>query len=318
MRAVATRLAGAAGDVLTAARLLPQLAAAAVAQLVLLGALTAWPGLGLPGQLAGVGYGIGLLVLLGGAARRAGVNALGPADLVTLTRAGLTGGVTALVADGLASAAGPAGAVLAGAGLGSGPGGETASTAALVALATVALILDGVDGRVARRTGTESALGARFDMEVDAFLILVLSVHVALLLGPWVLAIGLMRYAYVAAGWALRWLRAPLPPRHSAKVVAAVQGIVLVVAASGVLPLLVEWSSCAASASEWSGCAANSDTVTVVVAAVALALLCWSFGHDVRLLWRARRAPSAEPAGRSGGAAPGTAGRGRAGDPGTA
>ena len=39
--------------------------------------------------------------------------------------------------------------------------------------------LDAVDGQVARRTGTVSALGARFDMEVDAFLILVLSVYVA-------------------------------------------------------------------------------------------------------------------------------------------
>ena len=51
--------------------------------------------------------------------------------------------------------------------------------ATLVVLAAVALVLDGVDGQVARRTGTVSALGARFDMEVDAFLMLVLSVYVA-------------------------------------------------------------------------------------------------------------------------------------------
>ena len=43
-------------------------------------------------------------------------------------------------------------------------------------LSSVALALDGVDGQVARRTRTVSALGARFDMEVDAFLVLVLSV----------------------------------------------------------------------------------------------------------------------------------------------
>ena len=42
-------------------------------------------------------------------------------------------------------------------------------------LASVALILDGVDGKVARRTRNASAFGARFDMEVDAFLILVFS-----------------------------------------------------------------------------------------------------------------------------------------------
>ena len=74
------------------------------------------------------------------------------------------------------------------------------SVAALVGLAVVALVLDGVDGWVARRTGTVSALGARFDMEVDAFLILVLSVYVAGSVGPWVLAIGAARYAFWAAG----------------------------------------------------------------------------------------------------------------------
>ena len=55
---------------------------------------------------------------------------------------------------------------------------------------TVALLLDWVDGQVARRTHTESAFGARFDMEVDAFLILVLSVYVASTTGWWVLIIG--------------------------------------------------------------------------------------------------------------------------------
>ena len=64
----------------------------------------------------------------------------------------------------------------------------------LVLLASVALALDAVDGRVARRTGTVSALGGRFDMEVDAFLILVLSVQVARDHGLWVLVIGAARY----------------------------------------------------------------------------------------------------------------------------
>ena len=47
--------------------------------------------------------------------------------------------------------------------------------------------------------GTTSPLGARFDMEVDAFLILVLSVYVGRTIGAWVLAIGVARYAFVAA-----------------------------------------------------------------------------------------------------------------------
>jgi hypothetical protein len=54
--------------------------------------------------------------------------------------------------------------------------------------------------------------------------------------GWWVLAIGAMRYVYVVAGWALPWLRRPTPPRYWAKVVAAIQGVVLTVAASTLLP----------------------------------------------------------------------------------
>jgi phosphatidylglycerophosphate synthase len=135
-------------------------------------------------------------------------------------------------------------------------------TPALVVLAALALALDGVDGLVARRTSSASALGARFDMEVDAFLLLVLSVVAARGVGPWVLPIGLMRYVYVAAGALLPWLTAPLPPRFSRKVVAAVQGVVLVAAVSGLLP----------------------PTVAVVAVAAALAALCWSFGRDVAWL----------------------------------
>jgi len=128
----------------------------------------------------------------------------------------------------------------------------------------VALALDAVDGQVARRTGTASAVGARFDMEVDAFLIAVLSVHVAGIVGTWVLAIGAMRYAFVLAGYAWPWLRGTLPPSYAAKTIAAIQGIVLVVATAGVLP----------------------PGPTAAIVAVALALLCWSFGRDVPRLRR--------------------------------
>jgi phosphatidylglycerophosphate synthase len=220
-----------------------QQAVAAVVQVVLLGALSASPGLGPVGWLAGIAYSVGLWALLTAAVRRAEVSTLGPADLVTLARAALVGGVTALVADGLGS-------------------GDTA-VAPLVVTATVALVLDAVDGQVARRSGTVSALGARFDMEVDSFLVLVLSGHVAALLGPWVLAIGVMRYAFVAASWIAPWMRSPLPTRYSAKAVAALQGIVLVVAASEVPP----------------------HPLTVALVCTALALLLWSFGRDVVWLW---------------------------------
>lgn len=71
----------------------------------------------------------------------------------------------------------------------------------LVVVVLVALALDGIDGYLARRFGHTSEFGARFDMEVDALLILILSVAAALLgkAGTWVMLIGLMRYAFVAA-----------------------------------------------------------------------------------------------------------------------
>src|SRR5207237_10514210 len=113
--------------------------------------------------------------------------------------------------------------------------GQHAQVAMLVSLAAVALGLDAVDGWVARRTRT-GTLGARFDGEVDAFLILVLSIYVARAAGAWVLAIGAARYVFLAAGWPLSWMRAPLPPRHWRKVVCAMEGVVLTVAATAVLP----------------------------------------------------------------------------------
>ena len=230
----------------TPARVDQQLAAAAVAQVALLGALAYQVGLGPVGWLAGVAYALGLAILLGGAARRAGSTALGPADVVTLARASLAGGVTALVMDRL--------------------GGNGYPVATLVLLSSVALALDGVDGWVARRTRTVSALGARFDVEVDAFLVLVLSVHVAVLVTPCALVIGGMRYVFVVASWVLPWLSGALPTRYSAKVVAALQGVVLVVVSGQVL-------------------APVPATVLVVA---ALVVLLWSFGKSVTWLWRAR------------------------------
>src|SRR5262249_9546245 len=49
---------------------------------------------------------------------------------------------------------------------------------AAVAAGSVATVLDGVDGWLARWTGMASAFGARYDMEVDALLIMVLAVLV--------------------------------------------------------------------------------------------------------------------------------------------
>ena len=159
--------------------------------LVLLGVLAATTGLDVAGWATGVACGAGLAALLGSALVRHCRDGLWPADRVTLARAVLACGVAALTADSF--------------------GGE-ARAPILVALSTVALVLDGVDGPIARRTGTASAFGARFDMEVDSFLVLVLSVYVAQTTGWWVLALGAARYVFVAAGWALPWLRGSLHP----------------------------------------------------------------------------------------------------------
>ena len=194
------------------------LAAAVVAMLAGLVLLRLYAGMELAGLLVGVGFVVGAGILLESAVRPYQAHTWTPADRVTLTRLTLIGLVTALVADRL---------------------GENAPWV-MIALASVALVLDAVDGKIARSTGTESEFGARFDMEADAFLILVLSIFVAMTMGGWVLAIGAMRYAYVAASWGLRWLRLPVPPSYARKVVAAAQAITLLVVSAALLPAAVE------------------------------------------------------------------------------
>ncbi|MFF1634165.1 CDP-alcohol phosphatidyltransferase family protein [Leifsonia sp. NPDC058248] len=204
-----------------------------------------WVGFGLPaiGWIASLGYLLVCNVLLLRAMQRRRTRHFGWANVVTSTRSVLVGIITGLVA---ASFVAPIPVPL------------------LVGLTVPALALDAVDGWVARRTGTATELGAHFDMEVDAFLLLVLSAYVAPTLGLWVLAIGLMRYVFLAAGWVLPWFRRQLPRRYWRKVVTAVQGIALALAASGWVP-----------------------AIAVVFVAVALALLVESFGRDV--LWLVRR-----------------------------
>jgi phosphatidylglycerophosphate synthase len=214
-------------------------------QFVLCAVLAATVGLGPAGWVAGTACGVFTCAALTRAVRRSATRAIGPADRVTLTRATLVGGVTALTAESFQ---------------------RSIPVGVMVVLATVALVLDAVDGKVARRTRTASALGARFDMEVDAFLILVLSVYVARPVGVWVLAIGAMRYAFVMATWVLAWLRRPVPPRYWCKVVAATTGVVLVVVTAGVFP----------------------RPLSITALAVSLGLLTESFGREIVWLWHHR------------------------------
>ncbi|MBA2774918.1 MAG: CDP-alcohol phosphatidyltransferase family protein, partial [Nocardioidaceae bacterium] len=162
------------------------------------------------GWVVGAACAAGTNVGLARALARRRQHRLGAADWVTLTRSVLVGGVAALAAESLS---------------------QPVPVATLVTLSASALALDAVDGWVARRTRTQSTLGARFDMEVDALLILVLSVYVAQTTGWWVLALGGAHYLFLAAGRVLPWLRESLPERYWCKVVAAVQGIVLTVVA---------------------------------------------------------------------------------------
>jgi phosphatidylglycerophosphate synthase len=147
--------------------------------------------------------------------------------------------------------------------------GESYSTTlawSVTAITVGVTVFDGVDGWIARRSGLGSAFGARFDMETDALLLMVLAVLAWRWdrAGVWVIACGLMRYVFVAAGWVWRWIEQPLPPSLRRKTVCVVQIVTLGVI---VAPIIPHWLSVAA-------------------AAVTLVLLAWSFAVD--LMWLAR------------------------------
>ena len=221
-----------------------------IAQVLLLNVL-ATAGLGAAGWVVGIACAVTIATALARGVARGPGNRLGPASWLTLARATLAVGVAALAADSFT---------------------RDTPVALLVTLAAVALVLDAVDGWLARRTGTATALGARFDGEVDAFLILALSVYVAPASGAWVLAIGAARYLFLAGEWLLPWMRAALPPRRWRKFVAAGQGIVLTLAAAEVLPA----------------------GLTQALLGAALAALAASVGECTWWLWRRRDAARAQ------------------------
>ena len=146
---------------------------------------------------------------------------------------------------------------------------------AAVALAAVgasvaATLLDGVDGWLARRHDNASRFGARFDMEIDALLILALSVlawrHDKA--GAWVVTSGVLRYAFAAAGAVTPWLRGALPPSRRRQTICVIQIAALTLV---MLP-------------------AVQPPLSTLVAAAALATLAASFLIDTVWLWRRRAA----------------------------
>ena len=141
----------------------------------------------------------------------------------------------------------------------------------------IALALDAVDGWFARRLGLASRFGARFDLEIDALMILILSVLVSQTgrAGLWVLAIGGMRYAFVALSRIWPAARRPLPPSLRRKTVCAVLGVLLLIC---LLPSTPPW---------------------LAHGAAALALISQLTSFAIDLAWLRRHAAvgsSAEPA----------------------
>jgi phosphatidylglycerophosphate synthase len=126
--------------------------------------------------------------------------------------------------------------------------------------------LDGVDGWLARRTRMQSPFGARFDIETDALYVLVMSALVWQFgkAGGWVMLGGVLRYAFVAAGWLLPWLARPLTPTPRGRVIPIFHMSAL---SAGLAPFI---------------------PVAVSATAIALTLtaLTWSFAADVGRLRR--------------------------------
>jgi phosphatidylglycerophosphate synthase len=134
-----------------------------------------------------------------------------------------------------------------------------------ISVAIAALSMDALDGWVARYTRTESSFGARLDMEVDAFLLLSLSLLVFLSgkVGFWIVFLGLIRYCFVICGLIWPFLEKDLPMSWRRKVVCVIQGIALVF--------------CLAPA--------TSDSLAVAIGGSSLGLLMISFWIDIRWLY---------------------------------
>lgn len=138
-----------------------------------------------------------------------------------------------------------------------------------IALGTLAMILDGVDGWAARHTESATAFGARFDMELDTLLTLVLALLVWQTgkIGVWILGLGVMRYTFALAGYVFVWLRRRLPESFRRKAACVIQGVTLLVCLGPIIP-------------------SHSAKLS---AAVGLSILLYSFGVDVWFLWSHRR-----------------------------
>jgi phosphatidylglycerophosphate synthase len=169
---------------------------------------------------------------------------LGLCNVVTLGRLALAGALVAPLAAGIGA------------------------SWAVFALALLAMSLDGADGWLARRKGFVSRFGARFDMEVDSALALILALNAATggVAGAMAVLLGLPRYIFVAAGALCPWMRRDLPERFSRKAVCVLQLAVLIALQAPLLP----------------------PTLALLLLPVAAVALIWSFATDLVWLWRHR------------------------------
>lgn len=143
-------------------------------------------------------------------------------------------------------------------------GTPSAGSWSLFGIAVLALLLDAVDGRIARRFHCTSRFGARFDLETDAAFLFA----VGLLLwtsgrtGCWVLVAGLLRPLFLVAGRLYAPLAAPLPPSRRR---ALACGLAATLLTAALLPSL-------------------AIPAAVLPAGLAVLILLWSFAVDSLLL----------------------------------
>lgn len=229
----------------------------ALRELLALGALTWVAGIAI-GSLAGFGlgyvikalvvYASGAVLVWRGLPKAHPHPRFGPANRVTLLRLAASSLLAGVIGE---------------------PLGQPDTIAwVIVVVATVTAVLDAADGPLARRSGMASDFGARFDMETDAWLTLVLCGLIVQFdkAGAWVLAAGLMRYAFVAAARLWPWLSGTLPPSLRRKAVCVAQITTLIVCLGPIVP----------------------HALSSALAAASLLVLAWSFAVDVRTLAKTR------------------------------
>lgn len=141
----------------------------------------------------------------------------------------------------------------------------------LLTAAFMVLLLDGLDGWLARKNGQTSSFGAKFDMEVDSLFAIVLSLLAwqSDKVGWWVLLLGLPRPLFIVAAWLEPRLKAPLPDSMLRKTICVIQIAVLILLLAPVI----------------------NPLTSQLLAGMVLVLLAGSFWRDTKWLLTKRPGP---------------------------